>query len=126
VGVDVVDLRISEQTFDRRFDIRAFDEVRVDDHVRRVECAQGDHAGAQNLRTLVDPVVRLAGALEDEDRVACTIGRVGGLMLVVDQDDALARFGVAKLDAVGKARLRVSDLAFRAARGEFVVGHAEQ
>ena len=38
-GLDVVDLGIAEQAFDRRFDNRAFDQIGVDDHMRSVEPA---------------------------------------------------------------------------------------
>src|SRR5690606_41385475 len=73
-----------------------------------------------------DPVVGLRRALAHEDRVAGAVRRVGRLVHVVDQEQRLARLGVAHPDAVRQARVGSGDPALRAMPGQRCVGQAEQ
>lgn len=118
--------RVCEQPLDDGLDLLPIDDVGVEHHAVVVVGAQRQQADAHDARHLIDLVERLRGALAHVDGVGRTVGRVGGLADVVEQQHALAGRGVPHLDPVGVARRFVGDVALNTLLGQLVIGQPEQ
>ena len=81
-----------------------------------------DRADPQHVRNLVHGAIRRLGPFADENGVACFVGRVGGLVEVVEKQQGLALLDVPELDAIRKAGARVGDEALHAEALQLVVG----
>jgi len=126
VRLEVRHAGIDQQAFGEAFERRALHHVGIDHHAGRIEGTDREQAPAKRLGHLVHRVEALRGALADEDGVAAAIGRVGTLVLVVEQQHRFPRLGIAQLDPIGRAVRLFHPLADHAARGELCVGQAVQ
>ena len=109
MGVNIGRRRIGQEPLDGGFEVAPIREVGVDHEARGVEGAQREHPEPEALRRLVPPSIGPLRPFADEDGVARPIGRVRRLVEVVQEQNFLSRLGVAQLDAIGKARLRVGE-----------------
>ena len=100
--VDVGHRVVGEEAADHLFQQPPLDHVGIDHHAALVEGADRQQALAQLLGNLADRVVSPL-ALAHIDGMARAVRRVGILVLVVDQDDLVARLGVGQADAAGIA-----------------------
>jgi hypothetical protein len=98
------------------------DEIGVDHVARGVEGAQRNRTDSKDVRDPVHGAIRRLGPFADENGVARSVGSVGRLVEVVEQQQCLALLDVSKLDAIGKAGARVGDQALHAEALQFVVG----
>ena len=125
--MDVADLRIGEHSFDRKRQTGARRDLRRSHHPGAIEGAQRDmRASAQASRDFIDGAAGLRRGLTDIDGVTRAIGRVGGLMLIVQQQERLADGCVLKGDSARKADRGGGDVSEDATSGEVLFRQAEQ
>src|SRR5580692_4367088 len=120
--MDVGGVRIGEQALDRGLEVTPASQIGVDHVARNVEGAQRDRADSQDVRNLVHGAIRRLGPFTNENGVACSVGRVGWLVQVVEKQQGLALLDVPKLDAIGEAGLLVGNQALHAEALQLVVG----
>src|ERR1700728_708545 len=99
--MDVGSLRIGEKAFDRWLEAVSTDEIGVDHVARGVEGAQRDRADSQHVRNLVHGAIRRLGPFADENGVACSVGRVGRLVEVVEKKQGLSLLDLLESRASG-------------------------
>ena len=123
--LDLDDAGIGDKTLDSVLDLVACGKISVGQEVV-VEGSQRDLPEMHNLRHLTDTVVSSFGALAHEDRGARVVRVVGGLVGLVHEDQFLAGFGIAQLEAIGRPRPLVGDVAFCTVQSKPSIRQAEE
>src|ERR1700731_113294 len=116
--------RIGEQFLNRALDLRAFDEFPASYHPTGIEATYRQRSVAQLVCARVDRVECLL-AFAYVDCAAHPVRRGDRMVLVINQDQFIACFGVGEADAAGVARL-VGNSPDRAAFLERPVRHSKQ
>ncbi len=126
MGLNVLSLRVCEKSLDEGLHLRAIDEIGVEHETSGIEGTQAKRPYTQHFGYFADAIIRFERALAHEDRMTCTVRRVGVLVNVIEQESPLAWLEIAQLDAVRKAGLGVCDIADNALSLEFGVAQAEE
>src|SRR5437870_625425 len=89
--------RVGEEPLDRTLELTAIDELPADHHRIRLKGPHGERAEPQLLRYLVYGVISLL-ARAHIHRKAHAIGRTDRMVLVIDQQEFVARLRVGEAD----------------------------
>lgn len=90
VHVQICRARIGEEPLNRVFDFRAVDQFMADQHRIGVECAHGQRSLAQLVGDVVDGIESFV-AFAHVNGKAHPVGRVGRMVLVIEQDELVTR-----------------------------------
>lgn len=92
MGVEISDIGIIKESLDQRFKVTPVHQIGIDHLMSAAERAQRDRTDAERFGNRADLVESLEGPFADKYGMARPIGGVRGLMDMVEQQQALARF----------------------------------
>lgn len=125
VDLQVRGLRVGEELLEHLRSLSAFTDFRIDHHVPDIEGADSEKPRRKYIRDGVDSVEGSIGDLPHVDGMGGAIGRVCRLVLEIEKQKFLAKFGVRHAHAAWHEWIVGNDAASPHLM-ELGVGHGEQ
>src|SRR5882724_11504273 len=101
--VEIRCLRVEQKPVDGLLHIRSLSHVACDEHMVAVVGTQRERSKSQEFRHLIDTGPRLCGLFADVDCMACFVGRIGWLVLVVQKKELFTDLSICKADTAWEA-----------------------